>query len=115
MDLSRLRQMGEDAPVVRIVNNLISGAIVEGASDIHVEPMETSVRVRYRIDGILHERQVLPKKIQPGVVTRLKIISNMDIAERRVPQDGRISLKFEGRAIDFRVSTFPGIFGEKLF
>lgn len=114
MDLSRLRQMGEDAPVVRIVNNLISGAIVEGASDIHVEPMETSVRVRYRIDGILHERQVLPKKIQPGVVTRLKIISNMDIAERRVPQDGRISLKFEGRAIDFRVSTFPGIFGEKV-
>ncbi len=114
MDLSKLRQLGEDAPVIRIVNNIVSQAIVEGASDIHVEPMEEGVRVRYRIDGILHEKQMLPKKIQPGVVTRLKIISNMDIAERRVPQDGRISLRFEGRSIDFRVSTIPDIFGEKV-
>lgn len=114
MDLSKQKQLAEDAPVIRIVNNLISQAIVEGASDIHVEPMEAGVRVRYRIDGILHEKQMLPKKIQPGVITRLKIISNMDIAERRLPQDGRISLRFEGRSIDFRVSTLPGVFGEKV-
>lgn len=114
VDLARLREMGEEAPVIRIVNNVISQAIVEDASDIHVEPMENSVRVRYRIDGILYEKQSLPKRIQPGIITRLKIISNMDIAERRIPQDGRISLKFEGRPIDFRVSSIPSIFGEKV-
>ena len=114
IDLAKLREMGEEAPVIRIVNNFISQAIVEDASDIHVEPMENSLRVRYRVDGILHEKQALPKSIQPGVVTRLKIISNMDIAERRVPQDGRLSLKFEGRPIDFRVSSIPSIFGEKV-
>jgi type IV pilus assembly protein PilB len=114
VDLAKLREMGEEAPVIRIVNNFISQAIVEDASDIHVEPMENSLRIRYRVDGILHEKQSLPKSIQPGVVTRLKIISNMDIAERRVPQDGRLSLKFEGRPIDFRVSSIPSIFGEKV-
>ena len=113
-DLSRLRMLGEDAPVVRLVNSIISQAIVEGASDIHIEPMEDSVRVRYRIDGILHEKQRLSKKIQPGIIARFKIISNMDIAERRIPQDGRISLKFEGRPVDFRVSSLPSIFGEKI-
>jgi type IV pilus assembly protein PilB len=106
--------LGEDAPVVRLVNSIISQAIVEGASDIHIEPMEDSVRVRYRIDGILHEKQRLSKKIQPGIIARFKIISNMDIAERRIPQDGRISLKFEGRPVDFRVSSLPSIFGEKI-
>ena len=114
VDLARLREMGEEAPVIRIVNNFISQAIVEDASDIHVEPMENSLRIRYRVDGILHEKQALPKTIQPGIVTRLKIIANMDIAERRVPQDGRLSLKFEGRPIDFRVSSIPSIFGEKV-
>jgi type IV pilus assembly protein PilB len=114
VDLARLREMGEEAPVIRIVNNFISQAIVEDASDIHVEPMENSLRVRYRVDGILHEKQSLPRSIQPGVVTRLKIIANMDIAERRVPQDGRLTLKFEGRPIDFRVSSIPSIFGEKV-
>jgi len=113
-DLSRLRQLGEDAPVVRLVNSIITQAIVEQASDIHVEPMEDSVRVRYRIDGILQERQRLPKRIQAGIIARLKIISNMDIAERRIPQDGRISLKYEGRPIDFRVSSLPSIYGEKI-
>jgi type IV pilus assembly protein PilB len=114
VDLARLKQLGEDAPVIKIVNNIISQAIVEGASDIHVEPLENSLRIRYRIDGILYERQTLPKKIQPGVITRLKIISNMDIAERRLPQDGRMSLKYESRPIDFRVSSLPSIFGEKV-
>uniref|UniRef100_A0A7C4XSU4 Type II/IV secretion system protein n=1 Tax=Caldisericum exile TaxID=693075 RepID=A0A7C4XSU4_9BACT len=113
-DLSKLRMLGEDAPVVRLVNSIISEAIAESASDIHVEPTEDSVRIRYRIDGILQEKQRLPKRIQPGIIARLKIISNMDIAERRIPQDGRISLKFEGRPVDFRVSSLPSIFGEKI-
>lgn len=113
-DLSTLRQLGEDAPVVRLVNSIISQAIVEGASDIHFEPMEDGFRVRYRVDGILQERQRLPKRIQPGIIARLKIISNMDIAERRIPQDGRISLRFERRPIDFRVSSLPSIYGEKI-
>jgi type IV pilus assembly protein PilB len=114
VDLAKLREMGEEAPVIRIVNNFISQAIVEDASDIHVEPMETSLRIRYRVDGILHEKQSFPRSIQPGIVARLKIISNMDIAERRVPQDGRLTLKFEGRPIDFRVSSIPSIYGEKV-
>ena len=113
-DLSKLRELGEEAPVIRLVNSIISQAISEGASDIHVEPMEDSVRVRYRVDGILQEKQRLPKRIQAGIIARLKIISNMDIAERRIPQDGRLSLKYEGRPVDFRVSSLPSIFGEKI-
>ncbi len=113
-DISKLREMGEEAPIVRIVNNLITEAILQGASDIHIEPLETNVRTRYRIDGVLYEHQNLPKKIQPGVTSRVKILANMDIAERRLPQDGRISLKFEGRRIDFRVSALPTVHGEKI-
>ena len=113
-DLSKLRELGEEAPVIRLVNSIISQAISEGASDIHVEPMEDNVRVRYRVDGILQEKQRLPKRIQAGIIARLKIISNMDIAERRIPQDGRLSLKYEGRPVDFRVSSLPSIFGEKI-
>jgi type IV pilus assembly protein PilB len=114
LDISKLKQLGEEAPVIRLVNNVITQAIVEGASDIHVEPLEKSLRVRYRIDGILYEKQSFPKAIQPGIISRLKIMSNMDIAEKRVPQDGRISLKFEGRKIDFRVSSLPTVYGEKI-
>ncbi len=114
MDISKLRQLGEEAPVIRLVNNIISQAIVEGASDIHIEPLEKSLRIRYRIDGILYEKQSFPKSIQPGIISRFKIMSNMDIAEKRVPQDGRISLKFEGRKVDFRVSTLPTVYGEKV-
>ncbi len=113
-DISKLREMGEEAPIVRIVNNLITEAILQGASDIHIEPLETILRTRYRIDGVLYEHQSLPKKIQPGVTSRVKILANMDIAERRLPQDGRISLKFEGRRIDFRVSALPTVHGEKI-
>ena len=113
-DLSKLRELGEEAPVIRLVNSIISQAISEGASDIHVEPMEDNVRVRYRVDGILQEKQRLPKRIQAGIIARLKIISNMDIAERRIPQDGRLSLKYEGRPVDFRVSSLPSIYGEKI-
>ena len=113
-DISKLREMGEEAPIVRIVNNLITEAILQGASDIHIEPLEAILRTRYRIDGVLYEHQSLPKKIQPGVTSRVKILANMDIAERRLPQDGRISLKFEGRRIDFRVSALPTVHGEKI-
>ena len=113
-DLAKLREISTEAPVVRLVNSIISQAIQESASDIHVEPMEDSIRVRYRIDGILQEKQRLPKKIQSGVITRLKLISNMDIAERRLPQDGRLSLRYEGRPVDFRVSSLPAIYGEKI-
>ncbi len=114
MDITKLRQLGEEAPVIRLVNNIISQAIVEEASDIHVEPLEKSLRVRYRIDGILYEKQSFPKSIQPGIISRFKIMSDIDIAEKRVPQDGRISLKFEGRKVDFRVSTLPTVYGEKV-
>ncbi len=114
LDITKLKQLGEEAPVIRLVNNIISQAIVEGASDIHVEPLERSLRVRYRIDGILYEKQTFPKTIQPGIISRFKIMANMDIAEKRVPQDGRISLKFEGRKIDFRVSSLPTVYGEKI-
>ncbi len=114
VDIAKLKEMGEEAPVIRIVNNIMSAAILERASDIHVEPLEKSLRVRYRIDGILHERQSLPKAIQPGVISRLKILSHMDIAEHRIPQDGRITLKFKGRSIDFRVSSLPTVYGEKI-
>lgn len=114
VDIAKLKEMGEEAPVIRIVNNIVSAAILERASDIHIEPLEKSLRVRYRIDGILYERQSLPKAIQPGVISRLKILSHMDIAEHRKPQDGRITLRFKGRSIDFRVSSLPTVYGEKI-
>lgn len=114
VSIEKLREMGQDAPVIRLVNNIITQAIVEGASDIHLEPQKENLRVRYRIDGILKEVQKLPKNIQPGILSRVKIMSGMDIAERRKPLDGRISLKIENRAIDFRVSSLPTIFGEKI-
>ena len=114
VSIEQLREMGQDAPVIRLVNTLITQAIVERASDIHVEPQKDHLRVRYRIDGILQEKQELPRNIQAGVLSRIKIMSNMDIAERRKPQDGRISLRIENKAIDFRVSSLPTIYGEKI-
>lgn len=114
VSIEQLREMGQDAPVIRLVNTIVTQAIVERASDIHIEPQKDSLRVRYRIDGILQEKQKLPRNIQAGVLSRVKIMSNMDIAERRKPQDGRISLRIENRAIDFRVSSLPTIYGEKI-
>lgn len=106
--------MDDDAPIVRFVNLLISQAIQDKASDIHIEPSEHEVRVRYRIDGVLHEMQSAPKAIQSGVTSRLKIMSDIDIAERRKPQDGRISVTHAGRKIDLRVATLPTVWGEKV-
>jgi len=114
VSIEQLREMGQDAPVIRLVNTIITQAIVERASDIHIEPQKDHLRIRYRVDGILQEKQKLPRNIQAGVLSRIKIMSNMDIAERRKPQDGRISLRIENKAIDFRVSSLPTIFGEKI-
>lgn len=104
----------DDAPIVRFVNLLISQAIQDRASDIHIEPGERELNVRYRIDGVLHEMQSAPKAIQNGVISRLKIMSEIDIAERRKPQDGRMSVGHGGRKIDLRVATLPTVWGEKV-
>jgi type IV pilus assembly protein PilB len=104
----------DDAPIVRFVNLLITQAIQDRASDIHIEPGEHDLLVRYRIDGVLHEMQHAPRNIQNGVISRLKIMSDIDIAERRKPQDGRMSFVHGGRQIDLRVATLPTVHGEKV-
>jgi len=104
----------DDAPIVRFVNLLVAQAITDRASDIHIEPAEKDLRVRYRIDGVLHETQRAPKQIQSGVISRVKIMSDIDIAERRKPQDGRMSVVQDGRKIDLRVATLPTVWGEKI-
>ena len=103
-----------DEPVVRLVNLLIAQSVRDRASDIHINPEKDTVRVRYRIDGILHDLAQPPKKLQDAVISRLKILANLDIAERRVPQDGRIELKIDKKPIDLRVSTLPTIYGENV-
>ncbi|MCI0452562.1 MAG: type IV-A pilus assembly ATPase PilB [Candidatus Latescibacteria bacterium] len=103
-----------DAPVVKLVNSLISDAVGRGASDIHIEPYEKQLRVRFRIDGMLHEMMSPPFKMKNAITSRLKIMAELDIAEKRVPQDGRIKIKMHGKPIDLRVSTLPTIFGEKV-
>jgi type IV pilus assembly protein PilB len=109
-----LSKSAEDAPIIRMANQILASAIQKGASDIHVEPQEKDVVVRFRIDGSLQQVQVLAKKVQMGLVSRLKILSKLDIAEKRLPQDGRISVRMEDRPIDFRVSTIPSKWGEKV-
>ncbi|MCU1449597.1 MAG: type secretory pathway, ATPase PulE/Tfp pilus assembly pathway, ATPase PilB, partial [Acidimicrobiales bacterium] len=113
-DLSRIREVVEDAPIVKLVNLLISQAVQDRASDIHIEPAEGDVRVRYRIDGVLHEVMRSPKNIQSGLISRLKIMSDLNIAERRVPQDGRMSGVIGGKSVDLRVATLPTVYGEKV-
>ena len=104
----------DEAPVVKLMNTIITRAINERASDIHIEPGERDLRVRFRIDGVLHEVMTTSRSITNAVVSRVKIMAELNIAERRVPQDGRISLKVSGRAIDLRVATLPAIYGEKV-
>ena len=113
-DLAKTRELVEEAPIVKLVNLLITQAVNERASDIHIEPQERDVRIRYRIDGVLHEVMRSPKSIQSGVISRLKIMSDINIAERRIPQDGRVGLVVGGRAIDLRVATLPTVYGEKV-
>ncbi|GAB4258329.1 type II secretion system ATPase GspE [Thermincola ferriacetica] len=103
----------DDAPIVRVVNSIISQAIKARASDIHIEPQEKGLRVRYRIDGVLQEVMSPPKHVQASIISRLKIMAQLDIAERRIPQDGRIEIAVNNRPIDLRISTLPTIFGEK--
>lgn len=110
----RLKEMASGAKVVAEVNRILKGAVREKASDIHIEPYAQTVKVRNRIDGLLEERMILTKQMHLPIVTRIKIMSAMDIAERRVPQDGRVRLKIEGQIIDMRVSTYPTMHGEKV-
>ncbi|GIU87944.1 MAG: hypothetical protein KatS3mg009_2459 [Acidimicrobiia bacterium] len=113
-DITGVTEVVEDAPIVKFVNLLITQAAQDRASDIHVEPTETDLRIRFRIDGVLHEVMRSPRSIQAGVISRLKVMADINIAERRVPQDGRISMKVGGRAIDLRVATLPTVYGEKV-
>jgi len=113
-DPSRIDDLVEDAPIVKFVNLVITQAVTDRASDIHVEPTEHDVRIRYRVDGVLHEVMHAPKAIQAGVISRLKVMADINIAERRIPQDGRISLKVNGKSVDLRVATLPTVYGEKV-
>ncbi len=109
-----LLDLANEAPIIRLINLLITGAIRERASDIHVEPFERDVRVRYRIDGVLYEKLAVPKSQQAAVISRIKIMANMNIAEHRLPQGGRIKIRLSGKEIDIRVSVIPVAFGERV-
>jgi type IV pilus assembly protein PilB len=113
-DLSAVEAAAEEAPVVKLVNMLITRAAADRASDIHIEPTERDLRVRFRIDGVLHEIMRTPRSISNALVSRLKIMADIDIAERRRPQDGRINLRVGGKQLDLRVSSLPTIYGEKV-
>src|SRR6266699_499380 len=110
----KAQDLADDAPVVKLINGLLTDAVKRGASDIHIEPFEHEMRVRYRVDGALHEVMKPPVKMRAALTSRVKIMAQLNIAERRVPQDGRIKLKFGSKVIDFRVSTLPVLFGEKI-
>ena len=115
VDVGELAKASEDAPVVKLVNLILTDAVKKSASDIHVEPYEKHFRVRYRIDGVLYEAMKPPMKLRNAILSRMKIMAELDIAERRLPQDGRIKLKMgRGREMDFRVSVLPTLFGEKI-
>jgi len=111
---AELKKMAEDLPVVRIVDTLLRHAIIQGASDIHIEPMETEVLVRYRIDGILHDAMTLPRVAASSIVARIKVLSNLKLDEKRLPQDGRFKMEMDGQKVSFRVSVLPIFFGEKV-
>lgn len=113
-DVSELSQLIEEAPVVKLVNGIIAEAVRQRASDIHIEPYEKAVRVRFRIDGVLQEAVPIPFKLKDAVVSRIKVMARLDISERRLPQDGHIKMKFPNKTIDLRVSTLPTLFGEKV-
>ena len=108
------KEAGDEAPIIRIVNTILLYAIKEGASDIHIEPQSKGVRVRYRIDGVLHEQMKIPQYVLNPLISRVKIMSEMNIAERRIPQDGRIKITMQGKEFDMRVNTCPSVFGEKI-
>jgi len=109
-----IRESAEDAPVIKLVNSIIAQAVEEGASDIHFEPEGRDMRVRFRIDGVLSESASIPRRMVAGVISRMKIMGDLDIAERRLPQDGRLTLHVEGHAVDIRIVTVPSVLGEGL-
>lgn len=112
--IKELETVAQEAPVIKLVNSILAEAINQGTSDIHFEPCQEHLRVRFRIDGVLYEKMTIPKNLQPAVISRIKIIAGMDIGERRKPQDGRMSIQGENKEYDVRASTLPNIFGEKL-
>ncbi len=112
--IEHLRELSEEAPIVKLANMIISRAIADGASDLHIEPQKERVNVRFRIDGIMHEAMNVPKRAQASLISRFKIMADMDIAEKRAPQDGRISACINEKDYDFRVSTLPSLYGEKI-
>jgi type IV pilus assembly protein PilB len=111
-EVADIRESAEDAPIVKLVNSIIAQAVEDGASDVHFEPHGREMRVRFRVDGVLQERTSIPRRMVPGTVSRVKIMSDLDIAEKRLPQDGRVSLNVEGHAVDVRVVTMPSVEGE---
>jgi general secretion pathway protein E len=113
-NVDHLRDLASEGPVIRLVNLIISRAVERRASDIHFEPFESNFRIRYRLDGVLHEVESPPRRLQAAIISRVKIMAKMNIAERRLPQDGRIMLRVKGKEIDFRVSSIPTIHGESL-
>jgi type IV pilus assembly protein PilB len=114
VEIKRLAGIADEPPVVRLVNIMVMEAVREGASDIHVEPQEENLAIRFRVDGVLHEKESPPKHFQSAIISRIKVLANLDIAERRRPQDGRFHMKMENRQIDLRVSCVPTIYGENV-
>lgn len=114
LSLEALKKDVDDTPIVKLVNHIFNEAVKKGASDIHIEPYEKEFRIRYRIDGVMHEFMRPPRGVKDAVTSRLKILSDLDIAERRLPQDGRIKIRLQGKSIDMRVSTLPVLYGEKV-
>jgi general secretion pathway protein E len=113
-DLEHLRDMASEAPVIRLVNAMIAQAIEKRASDIHIEPFEKEFRVRFRVDGVLFNQEQPPRELKAAIISRLKLMAKLNIAERRLPQDGRIKIKILGREVDLRVSTLPTLYGESV-
>jgi general secretion pathway protein E len=113
-DLEHLRDMASEAPVIRLVNAMIADAVEKRASDIHIEPFEKEFRVRFRVDGVLFNQETPPRELKAAIISRLKLMAKLNIAERRLPQDGRIKLKILGREVDLRVSTLPTLYGESV-
>ncbi len=111
-DIDKLKDMASEAPVIKYVNNLIDTAVKRRASDIHIEPFEQGLLIRFRIDGILYDYEIPPKTMQAAIISRTKLLAKLDIAERRMPQDGKISMRISGKEIDLRVSTLPTVYGE---
>src|SRR3954462_4775351 len=110
--MEEIRESATDAPTIKLVNSIIAQAVEDGASDIHFEPHNKDMRVRFRVDGVLHETTTIPRRMVAGVVSRVKIMADLDIAERRIPQDGRVPLQVEGHPVDVRIVTLPSNSGE---